>query len=65
MPAPSNPGPLSADEQSLLDRAKALLQQCALEERARSASGRLGVTISIRNGRLEFNVKPRRYVDAS
>lgn len=62
---PAKPRSFTAAEQSLLDKGKSLLQQLAVEECAFSASGRIGVTIGIRNGLLEVQQVPRRYLEAS
>jgi hypothetical protein len=66
MVAPQKPPPaFSPAEQKLLDTATRLLQELALEERAFSASGRIGVSIAMRNGLLEVQAKPRRCTEVS
>lgn len=57
------PGQFSPDEQSLLDKAKALLQELAVEERAHSAAGWVGVRINLQDGLLKG--QPRRLIEVS
>lgn len=50
-------------EQSLLDKAKAILQELAVEERAFLADGWVGVRINLQGGSLKG--KPRRLIEVS
>ncbi len=61
VPTPAKP--LAAAEQSLLDKAKLVLQELALEERAYLADGWVGVRINIQGGVLKG--KPRRLTEVS
>lgn len=64
MAGPQAPPPhFAPGEQQLLDRAKALLQQLAVEERAYSADGWVGVRINLQGGLLKG--KPRRLIEVS
>jgi hypothetical protein len=60
---PIPPKPLTPGEQSLLDLAKAILQQCAIEERAYAADGWVGVRINLQQGTLKG--RPRRWTEVS
>ena len=53
----------SPAEQSLLDKAKALLQELATEERAFAADGWVGVRINLQNASPKG--KPRRLIEVS
>ena len=55
--------PLAPAEHSILDKAKVLLQELALEERACLADGWVGVRINMQNGVLKG--RPRRLTEVS
>jgi len=54
---------LSPAEQAVLDKAKAVLQELALEERAHLADGWVGVRINLQSGQLKG--RPRRLTEVS